>query len=75
MKQITFMLGSAPYGGQDVDTVVRIADAALKKGHHVTVVGSGDGTYTFLKDQRASGVPNAEKEFSALIERGAKVDL
>ncbi|MFO7752889.1 MAG: DsrE family protein [Desulfobacteraceae bacterium] len=75
MKQITFMLGSAPYGGQDVDTVTGIADAALKKGHNVAIVGSGDGTYAFLKDQRASGVPNAEKGFAELIEQGAHVDL
>jgi sulfur relay (sulfurtransferase) complex TusBCD TusD component (DsrE family) len=47
MKQITVMLGSPPYGGQDVDTVLGIARAALEKGHRVTVVGSGDGTYGF----------------------------
>jgi sulfur relay (sulfurtransferase) complex TusBCD TusD component (DsrE family) len=75
MKQITLMLGSPPYGGQDVDTVIGIADAALKRGHHVTIVGSGDGTYAFLKGQRASGAPHAEKGFVALIERGARVDL
>ena len=75
MKQITLILGSPPYGGQDVDTVMGIADAALKRGHRVTVVGSGDGTYAFLKDQRISGAPDAEKGFAALIERGARVDL
>ncbi|MGD8272722.1 MAG: DsrE family protein [Desulfobacterales bacterium] len=75
MKQITLMLGSPPYGGQDVDTVIGIADAALKRGHQVAIVGSGDGTYAFLKDQRASGAPNAEKSFIALIERGARIDL
>jgi len=75
MKQITFMLGSPPYGGQDVDTVIGIADAALKKGHDVTIVGSGDGTYAFLKGQHASGAPNAEKGFVALMEQGARVEL
>ena len=75
MKQITFMLGSPPYGGQDVDTVIGIADAALKRGHQVTIVGTGDGNYAFLKDQRASGAPNAEKGFAALIEKGAHIDL
>jgi sulfur relay (sulfurtransferase) complex TusBCD TusD component (DsrE family) len=75
MKQITMMLGSPPYSGQDVDTVRGIADAALKKGHRVTVVGSGDGTYAFLKGQRASGAPNAEKGFVNLITKGARVDL
>jgi sulfur relay (sulfurtransferase) complex TusBCD TusD component (DsrE family) len=32
MKQITMILGSPPYGGQDADTVLGIAEAALKKG-------------------------------------------
>jgi sulfur relay (sulfurtransferase) complex TusBCD TusD component (DsrE family) len=75
MKQITMMLGSPPYSGQDVDTVLGIADAALKKGHRVTVVGSGDGTYAFLKGQRASGAPSAEKGFMDLIAKGVRVDL
>ena len=75
MKQITMMLGSPPYSGQDVDTVLGIADAALEKGHRVTVVGSGDGTYAFLKGQRASGAPNAEKGLADLIAKGVRVDL
>jgi len=75
MKQFTFILGSAPYSGQDVDTALEIAKAALEKGHRVTVVGSGDGTYGFLKGQRASGAPNAEKGFADLIAKGARVDL
>jgi sulfur relay (sulfurtransferase) complex TusBCD TusD component (DsrE family) len=75
MKQITMMLGSPPYSGQDVDTVLGIADAALKKGHRVTVVGSGDGTYAFLKGQRASGAPSAQKGFTDLIAKGVRVDL
>jgi len=75
MKQITLMLESPPYSGQDLDTVLNIAMAALDKGHRVAVVGSGDGTYCFLKGQRASGAPNAEKGFSDLIAKGLKVDL
>ena len=43
MKQITFMLESPPYGGQDVDTLLGMATAALKKGHRVTIVGSCSG--------------------------------
>lgn len=75
MKTITMILGSAPYNGQDVDTVLGIAEAAIRKGHGVTIVGSGDGTYAFLKGQRASGAPNAEKGFADLIAKGARVDL
>lgn len=75
MKQITLMLESPPYCGQDLDTVLGIARSALDKGHRVAVVGSGDGTYCFLKGQRASGTPNAEKGFSDLISKGLQVDL
>jgi sulfur relay (sulfurtransferase) complex TusBCD TusD component (DsrE family) len=75
MKQITFMLESPPYGGQDVDTLLGMATAALKKGHRVTIVGSGDGTYAFLKGQKASGAPNVENGLAQLIEHGARIDL
>ena len=75
MKQITLIIASPPYSGQDLDTVIGIAEAALQKGHRVAVVESGDGTYSFLKGQRASGAPNAEKAFSNLIERGLQVDV
>ena len=75
MKKITMILCSSPYSGQDVGTVLGIARAALKKGHRLTVVGSGDGTYGFLKGQKASGAPNAEKGFVDLITKGVLVDL
>ena len=75
MKQIAIMLASSPYSGQDVDTVLGIAGAALKKGHRVALVGSGDGTYGFIQGQRASGAPSAEKGFADLIAKGARVDL
>jgi len=75
MKQITIILGSPPYSGQDVDTVLGIAQAAVEKGHGLTVVGSGDGTYGFLKGQRASGAPSAEEGFADLIAKGVRIDL
>lgn len=62
MKQIRLILSSPPYSGQDADTVLGIARAAVGKGHRVTVVGSGDGTYGFLKGQLASGAPNRKKD-------------
>jgi hypothetical protein len=75
VKQFTFILGSAPYGGQDVDTLLGLAQASLRRGHKVAVVGSGDGTYAFLKEQRVSGAPSAEQGFAELIARGARIDL
>ncbi|MBW1920235.1 MAG: DsrE family protein [Deltaproteobacteria bacterium] len=75
MKRITIILGSPPYSGQDVDTVLGIAQAAVQKGHNLTIVGSGDGTYGFLKGQRASGAPSAEKGFADLVSKGVRIDL
>ncbi|MBW1669467.1 MAG: DsrE family protein [Deltaproteobacteria bacterium] len=75
MKRITIILGSPPYSGQDVDTVLGIAQAAVHKGHNLTIVGSGDGTYGFLKGQRASGAPSAEKGFADLVSKGVRIDL
>ena len=75
MKKITMILSSSPYSGQDLDTALGLAKAAVQKGHQVTVVGSGDGTYNFLNGQRASGVPNAEKGFSDLAAQGVRIDL
>lgn len=75
MKSITMILGSPPYAGQDADTVLGIGRAALERGHRLAVVASGDGTYGFLRGQRASGAPSAEKGFAELIAQGAFVDL
>jgi len=75
MKNFTLILASSPYSGQDADTVLGIARAALEKGHSVTVVGSGDGTYGFIKGQRASGAPSAENGFTVLMTQGARIEL
>jgi sulfur relay (sulfurtransferase) complex TusBCD TusD component (DsrE family) len=69
------ILASSPYSGQDTDTAIGIAQAAIAKGHRVTVVGSGDGTYGFLRGQRPSGAPNAEKGFAGLVAKGVSLDL
>lgn len=75
MKRMTIILSAAPYCSQDVDTALGLVEAALKRGHQVSLVGSGDGTYGFLKGQKASAAPNAEQRFAGLTERGLKVDL
>jgi sulfur relay (sulfurtransferase) complex TusBCD TusD component (DsrE family) len=54
---------------------MRLAEAALEKGHQVGIFASGDGVYGFVKDQRAKGVPNAQEGFEKLIRRGLTVEL
>lgn len=49
-------------------TALKIAESALKKGHRVNLIASGDGVYCFLKNQKAKGIINAEEKFSELIQ-------
>ncbi len=74
-KTMTLFLSTSPYSYENTLTTVRLADAALKKGHTVNVIASADGVYCFLKKQKARGIMNAEEELSALIRKGLKVYL
>lgn len=74
-KTITLFLSTSPYSYENTLTSVRIADAALDRGHKVNLIASADGVYSFLKKQKAKGILNAEEEFSRLIQKGLKVYL
>jgi sulfur relay (sulfurtransferase) complex TusBCD TusD component (DsrE family) len=74
-KAFTLFIGTSPYSSENTLTAARIADSALRKGHKVSLIASGDGVYCFLKGQKARGIPNAEEEFSGLIQRGLRVYL
>jgi sulfur relay (sulfurtransferase) complex TusBCD TusD component (DsrE family) len=74
-KNITLFLSTSPYFSENTLSTIRIAEAALKKGHSVSVIASADGIYCFLKKQKARGIPNAEENFSRLTQQGLKVYL
>ncbi|NJD56647.1 MAG: DsrE family protein [Nitrospirae bacterium] len=74
-KTMTLYLSTSPYSYENTLTTVRVADAALNKGHTVNLIASADGVYCFLKGQKAKGITNAEQEFSRLIQKGLKVYL
>ena len=74
-KTFTIFLTTAPYSSENTLTAVRLADAALRKGHKVNLIASGDGVYCFLKGQKARGLPHAGDLFAELISRGLKVYL
>lgn len=74
-KTITLFLQTSPYSCENTLSTIRIAGAALDKGHAVNVIASADGIYCFLKKQKAKGITNAEEEFSGLIRKGLKVYL
>jgi len=74
-KTFTLFLSTSPYSYENTHTAIRIAESALKEGHEVNLIASGDGVYCFFKNQKAAGMPNAEQKFSELIQKGLKVYL
>jgi len=74
-KTLSMILWTTPYGSQNTSTALKLARAAAQKGYSTRLFASGDGVHNFTKDQKASGIPNAEKEFSELMQAGLKVEL
>ncbi|MCC6347473.1 MAG: DsrE family protein [Nitrospirales bacterium] len=74
-KTFTLFLSTSPYSYENTLTAVRITESALRKGHAVNLIASGDGVYCFLKGQKAKGITNAEEKFAELIRKGLRVYL
>jgi len=74
-KTFTLFLTTPPYSHENTLTTIEIAESALKKGHSVNLIASGDGVYCFLKGQRPKGIFNVEEKFSELIKKGLRVCL
>lgn len=74
-KTFTLFLNTSPYNFENSYTAMKIAGAALAKGLDTHLVASADGVYNFLKGQKGSGLPHAANGFTALMEKGLKVDL
>lgn len=74
-KHLGILLFATPYSSESTSTVVRLARSARAKGHRVTVFAYGDSVHNFTKGQKATGITNAESEFSGLISEGLSVQL
>lgn len=74
-KTMTIFLATTPYGYENTQTAMKLADAALDQGHKVTVFASADGIHNFTRGQAPQALPNAEEGFSRLIEKGLRVEL
>jgi sulfur relay (sulfurtransferase) complex TusBCD TusD component (DsrE family) len=70
-KEIVLFLSTTPYSYENTHTIIRLADAALKKGHGVRLIASGDGVFSIVKGQ----VPQSLSAFEDLVGRGMKVDI
>jgi sulfur relay (sulfurtransferase) complex TusBCD TusD component (DsrE family) len=69
--EIVMFLTTTPYSSENTHTIIRLADAALKKGPRVRLIASGDGVFSVIKGQ----VPRALAALEGLVERGLKVDI
>ncbi len=74
-KTLTIVLAGSPYGGERAVQALRLAAAALDRGHDVNLFASADGTYAAVSGQAAKGLPNIGKELNELIARGLRVEL
>ena len=73
LGKIAFLLMTTPYSYQNSDTVIKLAKAALKKGHEVTgIYLYTDGVYNVLKDIKPSDDRdrNIPELFKELIDVG-----
>ena len=70
-EEIVMFLTTTPYSSENTHTIIRLADAALKKGCRVRLIASGDGVFSVIKGQ----VPRALAALEDLVERGLKVDI
>lgn len=74
-KTLTIFLASTPYSGQNAETALRLAEAALAKGHAVRLFASADGVHLAQVDQRPTGLPDPLAALTRLIDRGLVVAL
>ncbi len=70
-REIVMFLTTTPYSFENTHTIIKLAHAALKKGHKVRLIASGDGVFSVVKGQ----VPKALSALEDLVGRGLKVDI
>lgn len=74
-KTLTIFLGSTPYSGQNADTALRLAEAALARGHTVHLFASADGVHLAQVGQRPAGVPDPAAALARVVGQGLQVEL
>lgn len=74
-KTLTIFLATTPYGYENTQTAMRLAEAALDRGHRVVLFASADGVHNFTVGQAPQALPNAEEGFARLIAKGLQVEL
>lgn len=76
MSRLGILFFSGPYQTQAPETVVRLANAALDKGHEVRVFCYMDAVNALLENQKKiEGIFNIEEGFKEILNKGATVRL
>lgn len=76
MSRLGILFFSGPYQTQASETVVRLANAALDKGHEVRVFCYMDAVNALLENQKKiEGIFNIEEGFKEILNKGATVRL
>jgi tRNA 2-thiouridine synthesizing protein D len=74
MAKLGFLLSSGPYRRQNLETVAGIAEAALRKGHEVSIFIDLDGVYAPVRHQYFLDLPALPRElFESLVRKGAQI--
>ena len=67
---------SGPYQAQGPETVCKIANAALDKGHEVRIFCYMDAVNALLeKQKKVEGIFNVEEAFREILGKGAEIRL
>ncbi|MCX7794728.1 MAG: DsrE family protein [Thermodesulfovibrionales bacterium] len=70
-KEIVIFLSTTPFSYENTHTFFKIAESALRKGHKVRLIASGDGVFSIVKGQ----LPQSLSILEELIEKGLKIDI
>ncbi len=71
--KLGIMVRTGPYSNQNIDTALRLLNAALDAGHQVALFLFEDGVYNASSQMRPTGDRNIGEQVRALSERGADV--
>ncbi len=70
-QEIVLFLSTTPYSFENTHTILKLADAALKKGRKVRLIASSDGVFSIVKGR----VPKSLSALEDLVGRGMRVDI
>lgn len=76
MARLGILFFNGPYQAQASETVIKLAEAALDKGHEVRIFCYMDAVNALLENQKAiEGIFNIEEGFREILNKGATVRL